>query len=158
MSDEIHDRVVNFIARTRFPFPGQTTWPDGYVTQTNSPKRQRSIPTPAGEHYPDIVITDHTGRVRELGEVEMTVDEASVAYWKAGSDLADNDTPTRVKHFFLYVPRGRESQAQALLEAHGVSYAGVRGFVIGEDDTIAIAPFVTKGDPYDHQETQPQAG
>jgi hypothetical protein len=156
MTDDVHDRIVNFIARTRFPFPGQTTWPDGYVTQTNAPERKRAIQTPVGDHYPDIVITDHTGRVRELGEVEMTVERSSIAYWRAGSELADNDTPTGVKHFFVYVPAGKEEQAKLLLEEHAISYAGVRGFTFRGDGAVAIVPFVTKGDPYDHQETKAQ--
>ena len=37
MSESIHDLVVRTIAATRFPFPGQTTWPEGYVTNTNVP-------------------------------------------------------------------------------------------------------------------------
>lgn len=157
MPDERHDLVVNTIARTRFPFPGQTTWPADYVTLTNVPERRRSIRTPSGEHYPDIVISDGTGRIRELGEVEMNVDSSSLHYLKAGSEIADDDTPTRVKHFFVYVPAGMEEKAQALLEDNGISYAGVRGFTIDADGAVRIVPFVTKGDPYDHQITDPQA-
>lgn len=153
----LHDRVVTTIARTRFPFPGQTTWAADYVTLTNAPLRTRSIPLGGGEHFPDIVIVDGTGRVREIGEVEMGVDPASLPYLKAGSELADDDTPTKVRHFFLYVPAGMEAAAQALLEDNGISYAGVRGFTLGADGSIGIAPFVTKGDPYDHQITPPAA-
>lgn len=157
MPDEQHDLVVNAIARTRFPFPGQTTWPADYVTQTNVPERRRSIRTPSGEHFPDIVISDGTGRIRELGEVEMEVDASSLPYLKAGSEIADSDTPTHVKHFFVYVPAGMEERAQALLEDNDISYAGVRGFTINADGTVRIVPHVTKGDPYDHQITDPKA-
>ena len=157
MADETHDLVVNTIARTRFPFPGQTTWAADYQTLTNVPQRRRSIPIPGGDHYPDIVILDGTGRVRELGEVEMTVDPSALPYLKAASELTDNDTPSKVKHFFLYVPAGHEQAAQALLEDNGVSYAGVRGFTVNPDKTVTIVPFVTKGDPYDHQLTDPAA-
>jgi drug/metabolite transporter (DMT)-like permease len=158
MADATHDLVVNYIAKTRFPFPGQTTWAADYQTLTNVPGRKRAIPLPGGgEHWPDIVILDGTGRVRELGEVEMTVDAASVAYFKAGSELADNDTPTKVRHFFVYVPAGKEAAAQKLLEDNGISYAGVRGFTVNADGTVKIVPFVTKGDPYDHQATDPAA-
>ena len=153
MSKDTHDLVVNYIAKYRFPFPGQTTWPDGYVTTTNAPDRKAAIQTPAGEHYPDIVITDRTGRVRELGEVEMNIGPEALPYLKAGSELTDNDTPTHVKHFFVYVPAGQEDVAQKLLEDNGISYAGVRGFTVNADGTVKVVPSVTKGDQYDHQIT-----
>lgn len=157
MSKETHDLVVNYIAKYRFPFPGQTTWPEGYVTTTNVPEAQAAIPTPAGDHYPDIVITDRTGRVRELGEVEMNIGPQALPYLKAGSELTDNDTPTHVKHFFVYVPAGQEEVAQKLLEDNAISYAGVRGFTVNADGTVKVVPSVTKGDPYDHQITDPAA-
>lgn len=140
-------------ARTRFPFPNQTTWPPEYVTLTNVPERMRAIETPAGPYYPDIVIVDHAGRVRELGEVEMDVSDLEIPRLSACSEATDNDTPTGVRHFFLYVSSGSEAKAQALLEENGVSYAGVRGFAVSEDGRVTIEPFVTRGDPYDHQST-----
>ena len=151
MSSAIHDAVVTHVARTRFPFAGQTTWPADYVTLINVPAPQRGIETGGGLHYPDIVIVDGRGRTREIGEVEMTVDPAAIAHLRAGSEAADDDTPTRVRHFFLYVPAGMESAAQDMLDRHSISYAGVRGFVLDAEGTIRIVPFVTKGDPYDHQ-------
>ena len=157
MQNSTHDHVVNSIARTRFPFPGQTTWPADYVTLTNVPERKRAIETQAGAHYPDIVIVDGTGRVREIGEVEMTVDPSALPYLKAGSETADDKTPTKVRHFFLYVPAGQEIAAQKLLEDNGISYAGVRGFTVDANSAVKIVPFVTKGDAYDHQITNPVA-
>ncbi len=157
MADKTHDLVVNYIAKTRFPFPKQTTWAADYQTLTNVPERKKAIATPSGEHYPDIVILDGTGRVREIGEIEMSVDETAIPYLKAGSETADSDTPTGVRHFFLYVPAGQEGAAQALLEANGISYAGVRGFDVKADGTVRIVPFVTRGDPYDHQITDTAA-
>jgi hypothetical protein len=151
MAGEIHDAAVAHIARTRFPFAGQTTWPADYVTLTNVPVLRRAIATDAGPHYPDIVIVDGEGRTREIGEVEMTVDPAAVPRLRAASEATDTDTPTRVRHFFLYVPAGLEGAAQELLETHGISYAGVRGFARAADGAIRVEPFVTKGDPYDHQ-------
>ena len=151
MANSPHDDVVAHIARTRFPFPGQTTWPDDYVTLTNVPTRRRGIPSPAGEHFPDIVIVDGRGRTREIGEVEMAVDASAVRHLRAASDAADDDTVTGVKHFFLYVPCGLEEAAQLLLEENAISYAGVRGFNIADDGAISIVPYVTPGDPYDHQ-------
>jgi hypothetical protein len=151
MPTDPHDAVVRHIARTRFPFPGQTTWPADYVTLTNVPQRRRGIPLDGAEHFPDIVVVDGQGRTREIGEVEMTVEDAAVAHLRAGSAAADDLTPTGARHFFLYVPSGLESNAQTLLEANGISYAGVRGFSVGGDGAISIVPFVTKGDSYDHQ-------
>jgi hypothetical protein len=146
-----HDSVVQHIARTRFPFPGQTTWPEGYVTITNAPEKTKPIETTLGTHYPDIHIVDRTGRTREIGEVEMEVDETRLPLLKAASEATDNDTPTKVRHFFVYVPAGQEAAAQAMLEKAGISYAGVRGFTVDGAGTVSVVPFVTKGDPYDHQ-------
>jgi uncharacterized membrane protein len=151
MADKIHDAVVNYIAKTRFPFPGQKTWAPDYQTITNVPERKKAIRILGSDHYPDIVILDGTGRVRELGEVEMTVGKASVATLKATSETADTDTPSKVRHFFLYVPLGQEKQAQALLEDNKISYAGLRTFSVASDGAIKIVPFVTPGDSYDHQ-------
>jgi hypothetical protein len=153
MSDETHDAVVNYIARTRFPFAGQKTWAADYRTLTNVPQRKHAIRISSGEHYPDIVVLDGTGRVRELGEVEMNVSKASAAMLKATSETADTDTPTKVRHFFFYVPLGQEGEAQALLENNKISYAGLRTFTVRPDGAIKIVPFVTPGDSYDHQVT-----
>jgi hypothetical protein len=151
MPGDPHDAVVAHVAATRFPFPNQTTWPSDYVTITNVPVRRHGIPTPAGEHFPDILIVDGHGRPREIGEVETTLSVASVAYLRAGSEASDNHTTTGVRHFFLYVPEGLEGAAQTLLETHGISYAGIRGFRVGADGAITIVPFITPGDEYDHQ-------
>ena len=153
MAESMHDRVVEFVARTRFPFAGQTTWPADYVTLTNVPVRRRNIMGQTGEYFPDIVIVDGTGRVREIGEIEMTVSADAVPHLRAGSETADADTPTGVRHFFVYVPAGMEQAAQKLLEVNKISYAGVRGFTVNSDKMVTIVPFVTKGDPYDHQVT-----
>lgn len=152
-----HDLVVSVIARTRFPFPGQTTWPADYVTLTNVPVRHRGVPIEGGEHFPDIVIHDGRGRIREVGEIEMALDPARVPLWRAGSLAADDDTSAKVRHFFFYVPAGLEAAAQALLDAHEISYAGVRGFSLDRaTGRVGIVPFVTPGDAYDHQATEPQ--
>jgi hypothetical protein len=96
---------------------------------------------------------DGTGRVREIGEVEMTVGPALVPHLNAASLNADSDTPTGVRHFFLYVPAGQELAAQALLEQNDISFAGVRGFSVSVNGSVSIIPFVTSGDAYDHQPT-----
>ena len=154
MTDNVHDAIVNYIANTRFPFPGQKTWASDYRTLTNVPVRKHGIQIPSGEHFPDIVILDGTGRVREMGEVEMNVSDIAPAALKATSEIADADTPIKVRHFFLYVPVGQEAAAQTLLETNGVSYAGLRGFQASADGQIKVIPFVTPGDSYDHQVTE----
>ena len=57
------------------------------------------------------------------------------------------------------MPAGLEESAKALLDAHDVSYAGVRGFTLdASSGLVKIVPYVTPGDEYDHQITDPQAG
>jgi hypothetical protein len=151
MAQPRHDDVVKFVAANRFPFPGQTTWPADYVTLINAPAKTRSIPTESGEYFPDIVVVDASGKTREIGDVEETLDPAKVKLWKAASAAADElpDYGTRI--FFLYVPAGSEAAAQKLLDDNGVPYAGVRGYVADDQGQISILPFVTRGNPYDHQ-------
>ena len=150
MSD-IHDSVVQHVARTRFPFPSQTTWPADFITVTNAPDRKRPIQTPEGDHFPDIVIVDGQGLAREIGEVEMTVGPDLVTHLRAGSETAARHASMNVPRFFVYVPAGLEADAQRLLETHDIAYSGVRGFARHADGTISVTPFVTKGDSYDHQ-------
>ncbi|MER9344080.1 hypothetical protein NKI41_25380 [Mesorhizobium sp. M0601] len=146
-----HDDVVQFVANNRFPFPGQKTWPADYVTLTNAPARQRSVPAEGGEYFPDIVVIDAKGKTREIGDVEEVLDPAKVKLWKAASAAGDElpDYGTRI--FFLYVPAGKEAEAQKLLDDNGVAYAGVRGYSADASGKVVIAPFVTRGNPYDHQ-------
>lgn len=146
-----HDAVVAYVAANRFPFPGQTTWPANYTTLTNAPVLQRSVPTPQGEYFPDIVVIDSDGKTREIGDVEVTLDPAKIPLWKAASDAGDPlpDYGTRI--FFLYVPQGLEEAAQKLLDDNQIPYAGVRGYVADAAGKISILPFVTRGNPYDHQ-------
>src|ERR1700679_3531203 len=73
MAENVHDAEVNYIAKTRFPFPGQKTWAPDYRTLTNVPAPKNGFQISGGDDFPDIVILDGTGRVREIGEVEMNV-------------------------------------------------------------------------------------
>lgn len=150
MSEGSHDRVVHYIADHRFPFPGQTTWPADYVTLTNVPSPVQGIPLGNGVHYPDIVVVDGTGQPCEIGEIEYQIGPHLLDHLRASSDAADDLTPARVRHFFLYVPEGQEAAATALLDQAGISYAGVRSFRV-KDDEISVIPYVTPGDSYDHQ-------
>lgn len=151
MSKPSHDDVVTFVAGNRFPFPGQTTWPADYTTLTNVPVRQRSVPANGKEYYPDIVVVDATGKTREIGDVEEKLDPTKIDSWRAAAAAGDElpDYGTRI--FFLYVPVGKEAEAQKLLDENGIPYAGVRGYTTDAAGKIVIAPFVTRGNPYDHQ-------
>ena len=155
MSQDIHDQVAEYISKTRYPFPGQQDWPEGYVAKCNATGPKRGIPTEdGGVYYPDIIIVSPKDEVREVGEVEMTIDPAKVPMLRLGSETSDDKTSTGVRHFFLYVPAGLEADAQKMLDDAKISYAGVRGFTV-EGDAIRVVPFVTPGDPYDHQVTEP---
>lgn len=151
MSTEQHNAVVSHIAKTRFPFHDQKDWPADYVTLTNVERPTRSIPFNGREHFPDIVIVNTKGDVREIGEVEEGLDEAKVAIWQTCSAAADNLTETGNRHFFLYVPEGLEDKAVALLDRHSISFAGVRGFTRDPAGAIHITPHVTRGDSKDHR-------
>src|SRR5579885_2933310 len=119
---DTHDRVVRWIAATRFPFPGQQSWPADYVTITNETEQRRSVPTTVGPVFPDIVVVDGKERIREGGVVETEVREEMAATWAALSPAFDDDTKTGVRHFFVYVPRGTEQQALALLRLYDISF------------------------------------
>ena len=134
-----HDRVVRFIAATRFPFSGQADWPVDTVTITNETERRRGIDTAAGKD--------------DIREVETEIGEAQASIWTIGSAAADSKTKTGVKHFFVYVPAGLEQKALDLLGAKQISHAGVRGYLIDAAGKIRIVPFVTTGDPKDHVES-----
>ncbi|WP_108460635.1 hypothetical protein [Devosia naphthalenivorans] len=151
MSLPDHDDVVRFVAANRFPFPGQKTWPAEYVTLTNVSDKKRAVPTPQGDYYPDIVVVDAAGKTREIGDVEETIDLAKIEQWRAASAAGDElpDYGTRI--FFLYVPEGKETEAQKVLDDNAIPYAGVRGYRQSPTGEISIVPFVTRGNPYDHQ-------
>lgn len=148
----MHDeqRVIDFVAAHRFPFPGQTDWPAGYRTLVNGRHRTVSIPGPDGPHWPDIVILDEGGRPVRFGEVETILDAAAVARWALCSRAADRLNETGVRNLFVYVPEGAGAEALSLLDAHGISFAGLRDYRI-DGEHVRIRPIVTRGDRYDHQ-------
>lgn len=148
-----HDRVVRFVAKSRFPFPGQTDWPADNVTLTNETVRQRGISTPEGIHYPDIVVIERDGALREVAEIETELTADTAKIWSWGSGAADTKTKTGVRHFFVYVPEGQADTARGLLERHAISHAGLRTWRIDADGQIHIAPVITTGDAKDHVES-----
>lgn len=101
-------RVIEFVAANRFPFPGQTDWPEGYRTVSNGNARNAAIDTPdGGRHWPDIVILDADGVPCRLGEVDAAVDAAAIARWQLCSQASDTINETGVRNLFVYVPRAR---------------------------------------------------
>jgi hypothetical protein len=148
-----HDRVVRFIAKHRFPFPGQADWPADNVTLTNETSRQRGIDTPEGVHFPDIVVIARGGAIREVAEVETELTDDTAKIWAWGSAAADTKTKTGVRHFFVYVAEGQGDVARQLLERHAISHAGLRTWRVDADGQIHIVPVITTGDPKDHVES-----
>ena len=149
--DSDHDLAVRMIAASRFPFPGQVDWPADYVTLTNQSVHRRGVAGPHGIEYPDIVVIDGKGDIREIGEIEVKIDESCVGRWSRASAACDNKTTSGVRHFFVYAPPGQESDALHLLEEHGISFAGVRTWAIAEDASLQLVPILTPGDPKDHR-------
>ena len=147
---EIKRRVIRIIAATRFPFVDQEDWPDDYVTITNESENRRGIEAPWGTVYPSIVILDGDDLLREVGEVETeeTVTEAQVPKWRLLSERTGMGR--RTKKFFLYVPEGKETKAEKLLEENHIAYAGLRTWAI-KDGSLVITPIKTPDDPKDHR-------
>ena len=148
---ERHDLAVRQIAANRFPFPDQQDWPSDYITLTNQSVKRRGVPGPNGTDYPDIVVINGRGELREIGEIELDVAEVYADRWAHASAACDDNTTSGVQHFFVYVPPGSEAEAIRLLEAHQISYAGVRTWALSSDRAVTIDPIVTNGDPKDHR-------
>lgn len=153
-TQEVHDRVVRFIADYRFPFPGQKDWPVDSKAVTNVGESRKGFPTAFGTHYPDLVVVGPTGDIREVAEIETDVDASVGDIWAAGSAASDNRTRNGVKHFFVYVPEGKEDLAKQILESNKISYAGLRTYSVDQEGRIRIVPIETpSGDPKDHVES-----
>mgnify|MGYP001470161130 CR=1 FL=1 len=149
--EEVRNRVIRIIAATRFPFVDQTDWGDDYVTIINdSGKKVRGVSGSSGYVYPSIVITRANTIIQEIGEVEGddTVTEAQVDKWRLLSDSAA--VGKRVKKFFLYVPEGKEENAQRLLEGNGIEYDGLRTWAV-RDGRLVITSITTHDTDEDHR-------
>lgn len=149
-SDRVRAAVVAYIAATRYPFPNQADWPADYQTIINLPERRHAVETIEDTLYPEIVILDGEGQVREGGVVVSSVEPSMAKEWAALAPVFDNRTETGVQHFFVYVPEGEEDAARDLLQQHGISYAGLRTYRV-DDDTVTITPVETPAGPKDHR-------
>jgi hypothetical protein len=145
-----HDLAVEQIAATRFPFPDQIDWPSDYQTLTNIGSNCHPVQADGETYYPDIVILDGANKVAELGEVEEDLEPAHATRWSALARLC-KPSSTGARSFFVYVPAGLEARARELLEADGVSFAGVRSYSIAADGRVTVTPIVTPGDAKDHR-------
>jgi hypothetical protein len=146
------NRIVRIIAATRFPFVDQETWPKGQQTIVNDEIKRYAISTQVGVLYPNIVIANPDGSIRELGVVEPkeSIIEESLSRWRALSDVAPYGR--EYKKLFLYVPEGNEKEAKRLLEENVIDYDGIRAYRI-ESQTLKIIPYATRNDEYDHTVT-----
>lgn len=147
--ETLTNRIARIIAATRFPFVDQDTWPKGQQTLVNDEIKRYAVSTDAGVLYPNIVITNPDGTIRELGTVESKedIETDSVARWRALSNAAPYGR--EYKKLFLYVPEGSEEKTKKLLEENKIDYDGIRAYRV-EPQTLKIIPYITRNDEYDH--------
>ncbi|SDX88263.1 hypothetical protein SAMN05444336_11239 [Albimonas donghaensis] len=158
LTQDQHDRAVRFIAANRYPFPDQPhpSWPLHYRTWVNTATHpRRSIDTPDGPHFPDIMIVDGENATREIGEVEMDFGPGIATRWKAASEAADDTTETGARHLLVYVPEGREDEALAILEGNDISFHALRGVRVDDDGSVHVLPHRTIGNGKDHRPNSP---
>src|SRR4030042_197958 len=153
MVDEevVKGRIARIIAATRFPFVDQEDWDESRRTLVNDYRtRCWAFNAPGGDLYPSVVVLNGDGSVRECGEVEMSeeFDAETVERWAAMSRLTGMGE--RVKKFFLYVPEGAEAEAEALLDANGIEYAGLRTWAI-RGGSLVLRPVKTPDMAKDHR-------
>lgn len=145
-----HDRVVAYIAKNRFPFPDQTDWPSDYRTIVNVPEQKFPMHYRENPVFPDIVVVDGKGQVRETGDVELEILPTRMPRWQMISLLTPKIGDSDVSHFFVYVPEEIAEQAHDSLQKYRISYAGLRSFRI-EDGQVVITPVDTPGHEKDHR-------
>ena len=146
------NRIARIIAATRFPFVDQETWEEGLQTIVNDEVKRYAISTEVGTLYPNIVIANPDGSIREIGlvEQEASISEKSIPRWSALSHVAPYGR--EYKKLFLYVPEGKEEQTKKFLEENQIDYDGIRGYRV-EKQTLKIIPHTTRNDEYDHTVT-----
>jgi hypothetical protein len=149
--DVLRGRIARIVAATRFPFVDQEDWDESRRTLVNDYKtRAWAFSTPGGDLYPSIVVLNGDGSVRECGEVEMRgeFDAVTIEKWATMSRLTGMGE--RRKKFFLYVPEGAESEAEALLDENGIEYAGLRTWAI-RGGNLVLRPVRTPDMAKDHR-------
>ena len=152
-TEETMRRVGRIIAATRFPFIDQEDWDTTWGVYTNDYMEEQLIIEVGEKRYtPSIVSTFENGDLRVICEVESeeNVSEDQVSKWRALSDLAE--VTYKLKKFFLYVPEGKESEAQRLLEENDIEYAGLRTWAV-RDGSLVIKPVTTPDEDKDHRVT-----
>ena len=152
-TEETLRRVGRAIATTRFPFIDQEDWDITWGVYTNDYLEEQLIIEVGEERYtPSIVSTFENGDLRVICEVESneTVSVDQIPRWRALSDLAG--VTYKSKKFFLYVPEGKESETQKLLQDNGIEYAGLRTWAI-RDGSLVIKPITTPDESKDHRVT-----
>lgn len=152
-TEETMRRVGRIIAATRFPFIDQEDWDTTWGVYTNDYMEEQLIIEVGEKRYtPSIVSTFENGDLRVICEVESeeNVSEDQVSKWRALSDLAE--VTYKLKKFFLYVPEGKESKAQRLLEENDIEYAGLRTWAV-RDGSLVIKPVTTPDEDKDHRVT-----
>ena len=152
-TEETLRRVGRAIATTRFPFIDQEDWDITWGVYTNDYLEEQLIIEVGEERYtPSIVSTFENGDLRVICEVESneTVSVDQIPRWRALSDLAG--VTFKLKKFFLYVPEGKESETQKLLQDNGIEYAGLRTWAI-RDGSLVIKPITTPDESKDHRVT-----
>lgn len=146
----LRNRIIRFIAATRFPFVDQEDWGEGYITIVNDEVQRRGIETGTEIIYPSIVITLANGGIQEIGEVEDEegVNVSNVPRWRLFSDSAGKGR--FVKKFFLYIPEGVEEKAVKLLENNNIEYSGIRTYAV-KNGNLIVTPIKSNDGPHDHR-------
>lgn len=125
-----HDQAVADIAKVKFPFP--TKDKPNWKTYLNEPNQTKGISMNSNTIYPDIVVVNtQNNSAKMIGEVETdsSVSQREVEQWEEYSKAAT---------FFLYVPKGAESNAKKLISENNVRISGLRTYYYDNSGTIII--------------------
>lgn len=112
----LHNQIVHEVAANRFGL-------DGWEISTNLALSTGDI---IQSISPDIIAT-HSDEVVAVGEIETigTICENRAKQWKEFGDSC--------VRFYLYVPKGAESEAVRLIAEHDVHCAGIRTYCFNDE-------------------------
>ena len=146
------NRIARIISVTRFPFVDQENWPKDVRTIVNDENKRFGIKWRDDIDYPNIVVLNGDGSIREFGIVESadTISDSSIERWRMLSECAP--IGRKYKKLFLYVPSSYEEKTLKLLETNEIDYDGIRVWSI-YNGNLRIIPFKTRNDEYNHQVT-----